>query len=453
MVAGSIICRLKMSDLLTLNIEELVYKIKDAQITSEEICKKYIERINKFEKDVKAWAHFDEKLLLEKAIESDNNRRSGKVTGPLHGIPIALKDIIGTLDMPTECGTVIRKGKSYSQNAEIIDLLLSAGAIIMGKTATSELAYLGPSDTTNPHDYARTPGGSSSGSAAAVASCMAPLSIGSQTGGSVIRPASYCGVVGYKPTYGLISRNGVLKTSEKLDHIGVFGKSVEDVALLAKVLIKKDNYDSSTVHYSTENMLTETKKGPLFEPKFIFYKTKSWNLIEKKSRESFEYFIKSFKKNIEVFDTPSYFKDIHKYHQIIHETDLANNFSIYYKKYKKKLSKYMQDAILRGNKYTAKEYAEAIDFMQRSYNSYKEVFEDYHGVLTPSSPGVAPKGLKSTGTAEFNKVWSYLGTPCISLPLLQGENNMPLGVQLVGARYDDHRFLGVANWLEKECNK
>tara|TARA_B100001109_G_scaffold253028_1_gene250040 strand:+ start:1389 stop:2750 length:1362 start_codon:yes stop_codon:yes gene_type:complete len=452
MVAGSIICRLKMSDLLTLNIEELVNKIKDAQITSEEICKKYIERINKFEKDVKAWAHFDEKLLLEKAIESDNNRRSGKVTGPLHGIPIALKDIIGTLDMPTECGTVIRKGKSYSQNAEIIDLLLSAGAIIMGKTATSELAYLGPSDTTNPHDYARTPGGSSSGSAAAVASCMAPLSIGSQTGGSVIRPASYCGVVGYKPTYGLISRNGVLKTSEKLDHIGVFGKSVEDVALLAKVLIKKDNYDSSTVHYSTENMLTETKKGPLFEPKFIFYKTKSWNLIEKKSRESFEYFIKSFKKNIEVFDTPSYFKDIHKYHQIIHETDLANNFSIYYKKYKKKLSKYMQDAILRGNKYTAKEYAEAIDFMQRSYNSYKEVFEDYHGVLTPSSPGVAPKGLKSTGTAEFNRVWSYLGTPCISLPLLQGENNLPLGIQLVGNRYDDNRFLGVANWLEKECN-
>ena len=452
MVAGSIICRLKMSELLTLNIEELVNKIKDAQITSEEICKKYIERINKFEKDVKAWAHFDEKLLLEKAIESDNNRRSGKVTGPLHGIPIALKDIIGTLDMPTECGTVIRKGKSYSQNAEIIDLLLSAGAIIMGKTATSELAYLGPSDTTNPHDYDRTPGGSSSGSAAAVASCMAPLSIGSQTGGSVIRPASYCGVVGYKPTYGLISRNGVLKTSEKLDHIGVFGKSVEDVALLAKVLIKKDNYDSSTVHYSTENMLTETKKGPLFEPKFIFYKTKSWNLIEKKSREAFEYFIKSFKKNIEVFDTPSYFKDIHKYHRIIHETDLANNFSIYYKKYKKKLSKYMQDAILRGNKYSAKEYAEAIDFMQRSYNSYKEVFEDYHGVLTPSSPGVAPKGLKSTGTAEFNRVWSYLGTPCISLPLLQGENNLPLGIQLVGNRYDDNRFLGVANWLEKECN-
>ena len=441
-----------MIDIFSLKAEELSLKIKDAQLTSVEICERYIERINKFEKNVKAWAHFDKKLLLEKAADADEYRRSGKPTGPLHGIPVAVKDIVGTLDMPTECGTVIRKGKSYSQNAEIVDLLLAAGAIVMGKTATAELAYLHPPKTTNPHDHSRTPGGSSSGSAAVVASFMAPLSIGSQTGGSIIRPASYCGVVGYKPTYGLISRNGVLKTSEKLDHIGVFGRSVEDVALLSKVLIKKDNFDSATIHYSTENMLTETKKGPLFEPKFIFYKTDYWKNIEKKSREAFEYFIKSFKKNIEVFDTPSYFKDIHKYHQIMYETDLANNFGLYYKKYKKKLSKPMQDAIVKGNKHSAKEYAEALDFMKRSYESYEEVFEDYHGVLSPSSPGVAPKSLKSTGSAEFNKVWSYLGTPCISLPLLQGEANMPLGVQLTGAKYDDHRFLGIANWLEKECN-
>ena len=441
-----------MIDIFSLKAEELAFKIKEAQLTSVEICEKYIERINKFEKDVKAWAHFDKKLLLEKAAEADEYRRSGKPLGPLHGVPVAVKDIVGTLDMPTECGTVIRKGKSYSQNAEIVDLLLAAGAIVMGKTATAELAYLGPPKTTNPHDYSRTPGGSSSGSAAAVASFMAPLSIGSQTGGSIIRPASYCGVVGYKPTYGLISRNGVLKTSEKLDHIGVFGRSVEDVALLSKVLIKKDNFDPATVHYSAENILAETKKGPLFEPKFIFYKTDYWKNIEKKSREAFEYFIKSFKKNIEVFDNPSYFKDIHKYHQIMYETDLANNFGLYYKKYKKKLSKPMQDAIVKGNKHSAKEYAEALDFMKRSYESYEEVFEDYHGVLSPASPGVAPKSLKTTGSAEFNKVWSYLGTPCISLPLLQGDANMPLGVQLTGAKYDDHRFLGIANWLEKECN-
>ena len=442
-----------MTDIFSLSLEQLAAKIKDAQLSSVEVCEKYIERINKFEKDVKAWAHFDKKVLLEKAAEADEHRKSGKPVGSLHGVPIAVKDIIGTVDMPTECGTVIRKGKSYSQNAEIIDLLHSSGAIVMGKTATSELAYLGPSSTTNPHDKTRTPGGSSSGSAASVASFMAPASIGSQTGGSIIRPASYCGVVGYKPSYGLISRNGVLRTSYSLDHIGMFGRKVEDVAMLAKVLIKKDKFDPATIHYSTENILNETKKGPLFEPKFIFYKTDYWKIIDKKSKESFEYFIKSFKKNIEIFDTPSYFKDIHKYHQIIHETDLANNFSVYFKKFKKKLSKYMQDAIVKGNKYSGKEYAEAIDFMKRSYESYQEVFEDYHGVLSPSSPGVAPKGLKSTGTAEFNKVWSYLGTPCISLPLLEGENNLPLGVQLIGDKYDDHRFLGVAKWLEKECEE
>jgi len=442
-----------MTDIFSLSLEELANKIKDAQLTSVEVCEKYLERINKFEKDVKAWAHFDKKILLEKAAEADDHRRSGKPVGLLHGVPIAIKDIIGTVDMPTECGTVIRKGKSYSQNAEIVDLLHASGAIVMGKTATSELAYLGPPATTNPHDKTRTPGGSSSGSAASVASFMAPASIGSQTGGSIIRPASYCGVVGYKPSYGLISRNGVLRTSYSLDQIGMFGRKVEDIAMLAKVLIKKDKYDTATIHYSTENILSEMKKGPLFEPKFIFYKTDHWKIIDKKSREAFEYFIKSFKKNIEVFDTPSYFKDIHKYHQIIHETDLANNFSVYYKKFKKKLSKYMQDAISNGNKYSAKEYAEAIDFMKRSYESYEEVFEDYHGVLSPSSPGVAPKGLKSTGTAEFNKVWSYLGTPCISLPLLEGENNLPLGVQLIGNKYDDHRFLGVAKWLEKECEE
>ena len=209
-----------MNEILNVSVEELLNQVAKSQITSVEICKAFIERIEKFDKDVKAFAHFDKKLLLEKAKEADDYRKSGKPIGPLHGIPVAVKDIIGTIDMPTECGTPIRKGKSYSQNAEIIDLLHSSGALIMGKAETTELAFLNPSRTKNPHDYSRTPGGSSSGSAAAVASYMAPLSIGSQTGGSVIRPASYCGVVGYKPSYGLISRNGVLKTSEKLDHIG-----------------------------------------------------------------------------------------------------------------------------------------------------------------------------------------------------------------------------------------
>jgi Asp-tRNA(Asn)/Glu-tRNA(Gln) amidotransferase A subunit family amidase len=442
-----------MIDIFSLTTTELVVQLREGQISSVDACTQYIERIEKFEKDVKAWAHFSKKLLLEKALDADVYRKSGKPLGALHGLPIAVKDIIGTIDMPTECGTSIRKKMSASQDSEVVNLLKIEGAIIMGKTETTELAYFHPGKTTNPHDNSRTPGGSSSGSAAAVAAHMAPLSIGSQTNGSIIRPASYCGVVGYKPSYGLISRNGILRQSDKLDHVGVFGKTVEDVALLAKVLIKKDLYDVSTIYYSSEDMINVCKKGPIFEPKFIFYKTKNWKNIDKESQKSFELLIKTFKKNIEVFDTPSYFDDIPRYHKVIHETDMANNFQKYYKKSKKKLSKEMISAIERGLKYSAKEYADAIDFMKQSYESFSEVFGDYHGVLTPATAGVATKGLKSTGSPEFCTVWTYMGLPSISLPLLTGANNLPLGVQLIGDKLDDLRFLGVANWLEKNCKK
>jgi Asp-tRNA(Asn)/Glu-tRNA(Gln) amidotransferase A subunit family amidase len=440
-----------MLDIFSLSTNELVSKMKEGQISSIEVCKAYIERINKFEKDVKAWSFLDKKILLEKAEEADDYRKSGKPLGSLHGLPVAVKDIFGTIDMPTECGTVFRRKKSAAQDSEVVNLLKNAGAIIMGKTVTAELAYIHPGKTTNPHDYSRTPGGSSSGSAAVIAAQMAPLSIGSQTGGSIIRPASYCGVVGYKPSYGLISRNGVLKTSEKLDTVGVFGKSVEAVALLAKVLIKKDLYDPATIHFAADEIVEATQKEPHFEPKFIFYKTDKWKNIDKVSKSAFEFFIKKFKKNIEVFDVPSYFKDIPKHHQIIHETDLANNFQAYYKKDKKKLSKEMRDAIERGLKHSAYDYANAIDFMEQSYQSYKEVFEDYHGVITPSASGVADKGLKSTGSADFQKIWTYMGLPTISLPLLTGESDLPLGVQLIGDKLDDIRFLSTANWLEKNC--
>ena len=442
-----------MQDIFSLSANELAVQLREGEISSVEACSQYIERIGKFEKDVKAWSHFNKKLLLEKAAEADEHRISGKPLGLLHGLPVAVKDIIGTLDMPTECGTTIRKKMTASQDSEVVNLLKVAGAIIMGKTETTELAYFHPGKTTNPHDYKRTPGGSSSGSAAAVAAHMAPLSIGSQTNGSTIRPASYCGVVGYKPSYGLISRYGILKQSDKLDQVGLFGKCVEDVALLARVLIKKDLFDPATIHYSAEDMMDVCRKGPLFDPKFIFYKTKNWKNIDKESQKSFEIFIKTFKKNIEVFDTPSYFDDIPKYHKIIHETDMANNFQLYYKKYKKKLSKEMVSAIERGLKNSATEYAEAIDFMKRSYDSYKEVFEDYHGVLTPASSGVAPKGLGNTGSPEFSTVWTYLGLPSISLPLLTGKNDLPLGIQLIGNKHDDLRFLGVASWVEKNCKQ
>jgi len=440
-----------MTNIFSISANKLVGKLKKGDISCVDVCKAYIDRIDKFEKDVKAWAFFDKKLLLEKAEEKDEYRKSGKPLGPLHGLPIAIKDIIGTYDMPTECGTVLRKGISESSDAEVVNLLKIAGAIIMGKTVTTELAYFDPGKTTNPHDKTRTPGGSSSGSAAAIAAHMAPLSLGTQTKGSIIRPASYCGVVGYKPSFGLISRSGILKQSSKLDQVGVFGKKVEDVALLAKSLIKKDLYDKETIHFAADDMFEQCQKKPYFDPKFIFYKTSNWNKIGKESQKAFEFLLKSFKKNIEVFDEPSYFKEIHKYHQILHEADMANSFQNYYKKSKNKLGKKLLEAIERGLKYSASEYNEAKDFMEQSYRSYNEVFEDYHGVITPASTGVADKGLESTGSPDFCTVWTYMGLPSISLPLLTGESNLPLGVQLIGSKLDDLRFLSTANWLEKNC--
>ena len=437
-------------NIINFKTTELVEKIKNGEVSSKALCEVYINRIEKFEKKVCAWAFFDKKKLLEKAEEADTYRSSGKPLGPLHGIPVALKDIIGTYDMPTECGTKLRKGKSLSQDSEVANLIKNSGAILMGKTVTTELAYFDPGKTKNPHDYTRTPGGSSSGSAAAVASFMAPLSVGTQTNGSVIRPASYCGVVGYKPSFGLISRTGILKQSSFLDQVGVFSRTVEDAAYFSKVLIKKDLYDCDTVHYSADNMMDELNKELEFEPKFIFYKTESWKKISKKNQEIFNYFIKSFKKNIEVFDEPSYFKDISKYHKIIHETDMARSFSDYYRLSKKSLGKNLVKAIERGKKYSAYEYGEAIDFRSRAYESYKEVFDDYYGIITPSALGVADKGLTSTGSPELSTIWTYMGLPTLNLPVLTGENNLPLGLQMIGNKFDDLRFLKYAKWLEQE---
>ena len=228
-----------MTNIFSISANELVSKLKKGDISCVDLCKSYIKRIDKFEKDVKAWAFFDKKLLMEKAEEKDEYRKSGKPLGPLHGLPIGIKDIIGTYDMPTECGTVLRKGISESSDAEVVNLLKIAGAIIMGKTVTTELAYFDPGKTTNPHDKTRTPGGSSSGSAAAVAAHMVPLSVGTQTKGSVIRPASYCGVVGYKPSFGLISRSGILRQSSKLDQVGVFFEKCGRCCSFSKITNKK----------------------------------------------------------------------------------------------------------------------------------------------------------------------------------------------------------------------
>ena len=439
-----------MSEPCLLSALELSNLISKGDITADELAKSYLKRIEKFEKDVKAWAFFDPNFVLKKASECDNLKNIGRPIGPLHGIPIAIKDIFGTDEMPTECGTILRKKRYSKGDSTVVSLLKSSGAYVMGKTVTTEFAYFDPGKTTNPHDYNRTPGGSSSGSAAAVASFMTPVAIGSQTNGSIIRPASYCGVIGYKPSYGLISRNGVLRQSFLLDHVGIFSRTVDDLAFISQEIIKRDTEDRSTVSFASGNFLNIAKEDPPFDPRFIFFKTDMWKNLDKETIKIFEKFIKEQGPNVEIHDTPSYFKDIMKYHKIIHETDMAYAFSDYYKNSKNKLGKELVKAIERGQNYKSRDYVEAVENRDYFYKIFSEVFNDYHAILTPAASGEAPKGLKSTGSPEFSTIWTFLGMPSISLPLLSGSNNLPLGVQLVGEKFDDARLMRTANWIMKK---
>ena len=439
-----------MSELCLLSALELSNLLLKGDIKAEDLAKSYLKRIEKFDNDVKAWAFFDPNFILKKASECDNLKIIGRPLGPLHGLPIAIKDIFGTDEMPTECGTVLRKKKYSKGDSTVVSLLKSSGAYVMGKTVTTEFAYFDPGKTTNPHDYGRTPGGSSSGSAAAVASFMTPVALGSQTNGSIIRPASYCGVIGYKPSYGLISRNGVLRQSFLLDHVGIFSRTVDDLAFISQEIIKRDTEDRSTISFASGNFLNIAKEDPPFDPRFIFFKTDMWKNLDKETIKNFEKFVKEQGSNVEIHDTPSYFKDIMKYHKIIHETDMAYAFSDYYKNSKNKLGKELVKAIERGQNYKSRDYVEAVENRDYFYKIFSEVFNDYHAILTPAASGVAPKGLKSTGSPEFSTIWTFLGMPSISLPLLSGSNNLPLGVQLVGEKFDDARLMRTANWIMKK---
>ena len=441
-----------MSSLNTSAVE-MVQSIKKGEITSEELVKSYIEQIKKKEKNVGAWEFFDEELVINQAKERDSLHQSGR-HGDLHGIPIGIKDIFDTEDMPTTDGTEIHKKNPSLNDCTVVSKLKQAGAVIMGKTVTCELAYYSPGKTKNPHDLDRTPGGSSSGSAAAVASHMVPLAVGSQTNGSVIRPASYCGVVGYKPTKGLISRHLVLQVSRKLDQIGVFSNSVEDAALISEQLIGYDKQDLGTSLNPKPKLLNACKQKPPMEPVLAYIKLPFINELEEDAKEGFEE-IKDEIKNklkgkVDEVELPEGFRGILDWHKIIMESDMAQSFSEEYKKSKNKLSDKIIEAIERGMKYTSIEYNEAVSKIEVANVYFKQFFHDYDVILTPSACGEAPKGLKSTGNPIFCTIWTYCGMPSISLPLLRGKNGLPVGVQLVSSLYDDERLFRNASWLTKK---
>jgi len=431
---------------------EMVQSIKKGEITSEELVKNYIEQIKKKEKDVEAWEFFDEEFVLSQAKKLDSLHQSGK-HGDLHGIPVGIKDIFDTEDMPTTDGTEIHKKNPSLSDCTVVSKLKQAGAIIMGKTVTCELAYYSPGKTKNPHDLSRTPGGSSSGSAAAVASHMVPLAIGSQTNGSVIRPASYCGVIGYKPTKGLISRHLVLQISRALDQVGIFSNSIEDAALISEQIIGHDKQDPDTSLNPRPKLLAASRQKPPMEPLLAYIKLPFMDKLDEDVMEGFNEVKDELKGQINEIELPAGFDGIPDWHKIIMESDMARSFSEEYKKSKNKLSDKIVEAIERGMKYSSVEYNEALSKIEVANAYFKQFFHDYDAILTPSACGEAPKGLKSTGNPIFCTIWTYCGMPSISLPLLQGKNNLPVGVQLVSSLYDDERLFRNASWLTSKIKR
>jgi Asp-tRNA(Asn)/Glu-tRNA(Gln) amidotransferase A subunit family amidase len=439
-----------MEELTLMGAAEAAAAIRDGLISSEELVSACLQQIDRLEEQVQAWVFLDHDLALEQARAADQALKQGPPLGPLHGVPVGIKDILDTADMPTEDGTVLHAGRQPLEDATVVTRLREAGAVILGKTVTTELAVFHPGKTRNPHDLKRTPGGSSSGSAAAVACGMVPLAIGTQTNGSVIRPASFCGVYGFKPTFGLISRHLVLQESRPLDQIGVFARSVEDAALAAEAIIGFDPQDPDTRLRAKAPLFRLQAEEPPVTPRLAFVKSPVWDQADDATRTAFEELAEALGKCAGEIDLPSSFDAAHAQHRMIMEADLARSYEREYADGKEQLSSVLVEMLERGRKVLAVDYNNAVAQVAPLYGGFGKIFEWHDAIITPATIGEAPMGLESTGSPTFCTIWTLCGMPAISLPLLQGENGMPLGVQLVGPRGDDARLLRTARWLMNE---
>ena len=422
-------------------------QIRDGEITSEELVQACLARIEKFEPAICAWVHLDAEIARDQARARDEARAAGAVIGPLHGVPVGVKDIFDTCDWPTENGTVLDAGRRPTEDCAAVTLLKEAGAVIMGKTATTEFAGFQPTATTNPHDPSRTPGGSSSGSAAAVASGMVPLALGSQTNGSTIRPASFCGIVGFKPTHGRISRHGVLLTSPVMDHVGVFARSVPDVALIAESLMAYDARDPGMRPTGRPRLVETVAAGPPVPPALGFVKSPVWDQADETTREAFAELAELLGDDCEEVVLPEPFDSAIELYKSIYHADVAKCLAPYYVRGKDAMSDATRNDIERGHEVRAVDYLRAVDWIEILNAGLDRMFDDYDAIITPAAIGEAPVGLGATGDPIFCTLWTFCGAPAITLPLMEGPNGMPLGVQLVGPRGDDARLLRTAEWL------
>lgn len=428
-----------------MNLTDAVAAIKSSRISSVELVTDCLTKIDAVDGSIEAWAFLDREDALRQAKLADQKSQSGDSLGPLHGVPIGVKDLFETAGMPTEYGSRLWEGNVPTRDADAVVRLRAAGAIVMGKTVTTEYAYYQPGKTRNPHDLERTPGGSSSGSAAAVAAEMVPGAIGTQTTGSVIRPASFCGCVGYKPSFGLISRGGALMLSRALDQVGAFARTVDDVALLAGALMGSSERDPDAINYSGAPLSPVAAKAT--KPRFAFVRTPVWDKAEADAVSGFAKLRDQLGAMVADVEIDSSFAQAVDFQRTIMEVNIAQNFTKDLERGGDKLSQSLRDVILRGATHTTEMYQTAIERRHGYVDAIHKVLDQYDAIITPSVPGEAPIAVESTGSPIFCTIWSYLGTPAISLPVMQSSRGMPIGVQMIGKKGGDAALLSNAKWL------
>jgi Asp-tRNA(Asn)/Glu-tRNA(Gln) amidotransferase A subunit family amidase len=352
--------------------------------------------------------------------------------------------------MPTENGSPLLAGRQPQRDATLVSLLRRAGAVVLGKTVTTEFALYAPNQTRNPHDPAHTPGGSSSGSAAAVAAQMVPLAIGSQTNGSVIRPASFCGVYGYKPSHGLISRRGVLELSRRLDHIGVFARTLDDLALLAAPLMGYDDGDPDMRPAPPPALRQGVAEPVPVAPRIGFAKTPMWDAAEPATQAAFAELVDALGDAVAEVTLEAPFERAVEWHRLVMESDVARNHGALYDRAAAGMSPQLRGIIERGRGHLAVDYNRVQDWVAALNRMLEAMFEWHDALLTPASTGPAPRGLEATGDPVFCTLWSFLGVPAVSLPLFVADNGLPFAAQLVGPRGADARLLRTARWLVEQ---
>jgi Asp-tRNA(Asn)/Glu-tRNA(Gln) amidotransferase A subunit family amidase len=435
-------------NLHTLGLSEAAAEIREGRVSAVELATACLDRVAQVEPDVQAFAFIDRDHVLRQAQMLDDHRAHGRPIGPLHGVPVAIKDVFDTGDYPTEFGSPIWAGRTPRADAVAVARLRAAGAVIMGKTVTAEFAYFHPGKTRNPHDKERTPGGSSMGSAAAVAAHMVPGAIGTQTNGSTIRPAAYCGVVGFKPTHGLIPRSGALLLSRALDHVGVFARSVEDAGLLAETMAGYDREDLDTRPMARPQLAAAAVSEPPLPPRFAFVKQAMWNDADPVTHEAFAELVDQLGESVVEIDHDASLGRALDLHKTVMEVDMAHNLHRDYEKARDLFSPQLRQLVERARGVSAGDYVAALAGSARLNQSIDDVFDEFDAILTPAAHGEAPRG-EATGNPAFCTAWTYLGTPAVTVPLLRSEAGLPIGVQLVGRRDNDARLLRTAHWLVK----